>query len=71
MAYNRMYFFCLQVDVPITWARGGEAYFAAFDGISTNYLNVAGSLHASAADVQSLWKMVKIYPAKLSCILSI
>ena len=46
-------------------------YFAAFDGITTNYLNVAGSLHASAADVQSLWKMVKIYPAKLSCILSI
>ena len=49
----------------------GGGYFAAFDCISTNYLNVAGSLHASAADVQSLWKRVKIYPAKLLCILSI
>lgn len=47
------------------------AYFAAFDGITTNCSNVAGSLHASAADVKSLWKMAKIYPAKLSCIFSI
>ena len=66
-----MYFFLFTGRCAYNWGGGGGAYFAAFDGITTNYVNVAGSLHASAADVQSLWKMVKIYPAKLSCILSI